>query len=183
MMGMVFEEFFAYVERECSEDMVDDIIIDAKLENGGAYTAVGRYDFNDLVALVTALSNKLDVPIESLVHNFGQYIFARLYKLHKEYLPEWNNAFDVFRKIDNHIHIEVQKLYPNAELPKFTIEQDTKDEMILLYSSVRPLAPFAEGIIKGCIDYFETPMSVEHITLDMDGDRHQAKFTIKKITN
>jgi hypothetical protein len=29
MMGMVFEEFFAYVERECSADMVDDIIIDA----------------------------------------------------------------------------------------------------------------------------------------------------------
>jgi hypothetical protein len=115
-----------------------------------------------------------------LVHNFGQYVFARLYDLHREYLPEWNNAFDVFRKIDDHIHIEVVKLYPDAELPKFIIEKDTNEEMILLYSSVRPLAPFAEGIIQGCIEYFNTPMSVEHITLDMVENRYQAKFIIKK---
>jgi len=183
MMGMVFEEFFAYVERECSADMVDDIIIDAKLENDGAYTAVGRYDFNELVALVTALSNRLDVPVADLVHNFGQYVFARLYELHKEYLPNWDNAFDVFRKIDGHIHIEVKKLYPNAELPKFIVEKDTEKEMVLHYSSVRPLAPFAEGIIKGCISYFDKPMSVEHLTLDMIDNRHQAQFNIKKLAS
>ena len=180
MMGMVFEEFFTYVEREYSEDMVDDIIVDAKLENDGAYTAVGRYDFNDLVALVSALSNKVSVPIEDLVHGFGFFVFGKLYDSHQQYLPDWKTPFDVFRKIDNHIHIEVKKLYPNAELPRFYVEKDETDEMVLKYSSVRPLAKFAEGIIKGCVSYFDETMSVDHITLEQDGDHHQARFIIKK---
>ncbi len=172
MMGMVFEEFFTYVEREFSTDMVDDIIIKSKIESDGAYTAVGRYDFNELVSLVVALSEEVNTPVEDLVEGFGFYVFEKLYDSHRKYLPQWDTPFDVLRKIDGHIHIEVQKLYPNAELPQFVVEKDEENEMILQYRSVRPLAKFAEGIIKGCVSYFGQDMSVEHIQMEKDGEHH-----------
>jgi len=180
MMGMVFDEFFSYVTEEYSEDMVDDIIIDSKLDNDGAYTAVGRYDPSELINLVVALSERTKAPVENIVKGFGFFVFPKLYLSHKQYLPDWQSPFEVFRKIDNHIHIEVQKFYPNAELPSFSVEKDTENEMTLFYSSARPLATFAEGIIQGCIAHFNANMAVHHEQLGQNGKYFQSRFTITK---
>jgi hypothetical protein len=54
MKGMVFTEFLEMVEAKFSADMVDDIISDSDLPNGGAYTSVGTYDHSELVHCQTA---------------------------------------------------------------------------------------------------------------------------------
>jgi len=56
MKGVVFTEFLDMVEAKFSADMVDDIIDDAKLASGGAYTAVGTYPHSEMVALGVALA-------------------------------------------------------------------------------------------------------------------------------
>ena len=49
MLGRIFTEFFTLVEAEFGDDMLDDIIEDAELPNEGAYTAVGNYDYLELI--------------------------------------------------------------------------------------------------------------------------------------
>ena len=49
MLGRIFTEFFTLVEAEFGDDMLDDIIEDAELPNESAYTAVGNYDYLELI--------------------------------------------------------------------------------------------------------------------------------------
>ena len=52
MKGLVFTTFYAHVEERYGVDILEDIIEDADLPNKGAFTSVGTYPFEDMVALV-----------------------------------------------------------------------------------------------------------------------------------
>lgn len=54
MKGVVFTEFLDFVSGALGSDVADDIINDADVPNGGAYTAVGTYPYTEMQALVTA---------------------------------------------------------------------------------------------------------------------------------
>jgi len=56
MKGIVFTEFLEMVEAKFSPEMTDRIITESKVPSGGAYSAVGTYDHEEIVALVQALS-------------------------------------------------------------------------------------------------------------------------------
>ena len=55
MKGVVFTEFLDMVADRFSPDMVEDIIDDAQLPSGGAYTAVGTYPHEEMVAMADGL--------------------------------------------------------------------------------------------------------------------------------
>lgn len=59
MKGLVFTEFLDFVAALRGGDMVDDVIDDCRLPNGGAYTAVGTYDHAEMQALIAALAEGL----------------------------------------------------------------------------------------------------------------------------
>ena len=49
--------------------------------------------------------------------------------------------------IENHIHIEVRKIYPDAELPEFTVEEKTENSLIMIYKSNRAMHHFGLGLM------------------------------------
>ena len=53
--------------------------------------------------------------------------------------------------IEGEVHVEVRKIYPNAELPTFATERIAPDALRMDYSSSRPLVPFCQGLIEGCV--------------------------------
>ena len=77
------------------------------------------------------------------------------------------------------MHIEVKKLYPEAELPTFetTLFDDKHLEMI--YQSKRPFAPLAEGLMQGCMEYYGETIEIQKEQLS-DGDNKHVKFTLIK---
>lgn len=77
MKGMVFTEFLEMVEGEHGLGMLDRIIRAALLPNGGAYTAVGRYDHGELLRLVTALSEATGSSVSELARQYGEHLFGR----------------------------------------------------------------------------------------------------------
>ena len=54
MKGVIFVELLAMAEDAFGEDAVDRVIDEAALPSGGAYTAVGNYPCEELMALVRA---------------------------------------------------------------------------------------------------------------------------------
>jgi hypothetical protein len=153
MKGMVFTEFLEMVEAKFSADMVDDIIDDANLPNGGAYTAVGTYDHAELVQMVVALSKRTDVPVPALVHTFGVHLFGRFHALFPAFFQGVTTALDFLEGIETVIHTEVRKLYPDAQLPQFDCTRSA-DGLQMLYSSPRHFGDLAEGLIHGAIAHF-----------------------------
>lgn len=153
MKGMVFTEMLDMVESTWSLDMVDAIIARANLPHGGAYTAVGTYPHEEIVALVVALSAETGIPVADLVRAFGKHLFERFAQLYTRFFEGITGSFQFLTGIEDVIHAEVRKLYPDAELPTFEVEK-SGDTLSLTYFSEHPFADLAEGLIAGCIAHF-----------------------------
>ena len=160
MKGMVFTEFLEMVEAKFSADMVDDIIADSDLPHGGAYTAVGTYDHGELVKMVSALSQRTEIPAPALVQVFGEHLFGRFHVLYPGFFAGISSALDFLEGIETVIHTEVRKLYPDAQLPQFDCTRSA-DGLQMRYSSPRHFGDLAEGLIKGAVAHFGGGVEVE----------------------
>jgi hypothetical protein len=169
MKGIVFTEFLELVGRKYGIEMMDFIIESSDLPSGGAYTAVGTYDHQELIALVKNLSIALRIPVPELFQTYGKHLFARFSVRHPAFFEGISTCFEFFDRIEAHIHAEVQKLYPDAELPSIDVDWRTEDRIQLFYTSTRPFAAFAEGLMRGAIAHFGETIEVRELDAAADG--------------
>jgi hypothetical protein len=162
MLGMVFTEFLEMVEDRFSPEMVDAILDDVPTAHGGAYTAVGYYPHQEVVALVLALSRRSGVPVETLLHAFGKHLFGRLAAGHPQMFARHGDLFDLLEAIDGQIHIDVRKLYEHATPPRVTVLERDPTTVRLLYQSPRKMDTLALGLIEGAAAHFETTVEIRH---------------------
>lgn len=71
------------------------------------------------------------------------------------------DAFSFLSGIEDIIHAEVLKLYPDAELPRFIVEHHDAQRLVLLYQSPRHFEDLAEGLMHGCVAHFGEPIHIE----------------------
>jgi hypothetical protein len=57
--------------------------------------------------------------------------------------------------------IEVLKLYPDAELPRFEYITSEPGRLTIIYRSTRGFADLAAGLIDGCIEHFGENIDVQ----------------------
>lgn len=179
MKGIVFTEFIEMVEDVFSPEIVDQIINDTELDSDGAYTAVGTYDHHEILAMVTRLSELTSIPVGDLVQAFGKHLLNRFTELYPVFFNEVDDTFTFLDTIESHVHIEVLKLYPDAELPSFTVDHADGKTLIMSYKSSRPFAMLAQGLIKGAAEYFNEKISIEMVDLS-NGKGNHARFELKK---
>lgn len=160
MKGVVFTEFLEMVEAAHSFDMVDTIIEKSHIASQGAYTAVGTYPPEEMVALVDALAAETGTPREELLRQFGSHLFERFIVLYPAFFQNVDSAFDFLPRVDRYIHTEVQKLYPDAALPYVGCERLSETEALVTYRSPRCMGKLARGLIEGCIAHFGRPIAV-----------------------
>jgi len=154
MKGIVFKELLSMMEDKFGEDMTEELIDELSLDSQGAYTSVGYYDHKEILDIVTALSKKTGLDGSILVKTFGRHLLDTFYKIHPDYFDK-PNAIEFMKSVDNYIHVEVKKLHPDAELPKIEFTENKAGAIKLEYSSKKPFADLAEGLIERCIEVFE----------------------------
>lgn len=154
MKGIVFTEFLEMVETRFSADMVDDIIDAAAPPSGGAYTAVGTYDHSELVGMVVALSERSGLAVPTLIHAFGQHMFGRFHANYPAFFAGVGGAVQFLSGIEDIIHAEVLKLYPDAQLPRFECEPLPDGGLRMVYRSPRHFDDLAHGLIDGAIAHW-----------------------------
>jgi len=115
MKGIVFAEFLDMVEKKFGYETVDHILENSSLESGGIYTAVGTYHHSEIVQLLTNLSTKTGIQSEELLKVFGGYLFETFLSQYPQFFSAHDHAFKFLESIDNHIHVEVKKLYPGHD--------------------------------------------------------------------
>jgi len=179
MKGVVFTEFLEMVEDKFSIEIADTIIDEAELSNDGAYTSVGTYDAGELVKLVVNLSRHTDIAIPDLLRVYGEHLFNRFYEMHPKFFENMSGTFEFLPMVDQYIHVEVKKLYPDAELPEFIVERKDDNVLVMRYRSARAFGDFAEGLIRGCISHFgeDIEISREELAETPGGD---CRFTLDK---
>jgi hypothetical protein len=177
MKGIVFTEFLEMVESKFSPELADSIIERAELPSEGAYTTVGTYNHSEMIKLVSCLSQETGISTAELMQAFGLYMFERFYVLFPQYFSGIGSSFDFLGRIEDYIHVEVRKLYPDAELPTFEYDTSQPGCMSLTYRSTRPFAALAEGLIRGCIAHFREDADIRIEDLS-NGTGTAARFLI-----
>lgn len=179
MKGIVFTEFFSMIEESYGYEMVDHLIQSTNLPSQGIYTAVGTYDHSEIVTLLGELHEKTKIPLTQLLQKFGHHLY-KVFTSQYSYLVERSSgAFNMLSSIENYIHVEVKKLYPDAQLPHFQIEKKNENHLVMIYTSERKLGHLAFGLIEACLQSYDTKASIDMSVLDEEGKI--VRFDIKKI--
>ena len=179
MKGVVFTEFLDMVEEAFGLEMLDRIIDKADLPTDGAYSAVGTYDHGEMVRLVQCLSAETGKPVPDLIQAYGEHLFGRFSQKYPIFFQKPKSCFEFLNSIDGTIHVEVRKLYPDAELPHFRCEILNDKHMTMLYESSRPFGDLAHGLIVGCARHYGEDVSVARENMS-EGGMTRIRFTLTK---
>lgn len=178
MKGIIFREFIDLVELKFGLEMVEKIIQQSTLESNGIYTAVGTYRFHEMLQLITNLSNNTGISIDDLLLVYGEHFFYVIETSYAGLLASYNDPIDMLSSIESHIHVEVKKIYPDAELPTFLVEEKTANSLIMIYKSSRSMHYFGLGLMNKTFEHFNSIATIELEKINDDGT--EVKFIIHK---
>ena len=166
------------VDEKFGYEMTEKIIKLSDLPSGGAYTNVGTYDHSEIITLVSNLSKQTEIDVKTLVVTFGHYLVVRFQTLFPKYFENDDCALDLLEKVNDYIHVEVKKLYEDAELPEISTKRTPEGGIILNYKSARGMGDLAEGMIAGAIDIFGAKYDCARKDLEKEDDRQCIRFTL-----
>jgi hypothetical protein len=178
MKGMIFGGFLKLVEDKYGLQMVDYIIENSDLKTNGAYTSVGKYEFSEMLQLLQNLSNKVNISIDDLLLVYGEYFFEIILEKYSFFLKTFNDPIQMLSSIENHIHVEVLKIYPDSELPTFEVVQKNEKSLIMIYKSDRAMHHFGLGLMNKTFEYFNSKANIILEKIKEDGT--EVKFIITK---
>jgi hypothetical protein len=170
MKGILFTDFVEFMERELPAAAGEVAI--------GAYSPLGSYPEDELLALVARAGEAAGLPASDVLRRFGAHLFRTLATLYPVFLDGVGSAFELLGGIETYVHGEVKKLYPDAEFPGFEVRSRAPGRLELVYRSRRPLADLAEGMIRGCIAWFGDRVDLDRQDLDA-ADGRAARFTLR----
>jgi Haem-NO-binding len=161
MKGIVFTEFLEMVAQRFGDDMVDDMIADSQVPHKGAYTSVGTYPHDEMVALVSSMSSRTGLGMDSLLEIFGHHLFGRFYAHHPQFMDSTPDPLEFLMGIETIVHTDVRKLYPDAQLPGFDTHRISANQIVMHYSSMHNFSSLAAGLLKGCAEHYRCNLKVE----------------------
>lgn len=178
MKGIVFTEFLDLVEDKFGLEMVDKIIYQSNLDSEGVYTAVGTYSFSEMLQLLKNLSKNTGLSPDDLLLAYGEHFFSVIETSYPDLLATYKDAIEMLASIENHIHVEVQKIYPEAELPTFIVENKTESSIIMVYKSSRSMHHFGLGLMNKTFEHFNSSATIVLEKIKEDGT--EVRFVINK---
>jgi hypothetical protein len=176
MKGIVFTLLNELVEESFGMEAWDTLL--QKTELDGIYTAAGSYPDQQALSIVKALSEQSGLAADSLLRVFGEYMFSGFVSQYPTFFPKGIRAKELLMSVDGIIHVEVQKLFPDAVLPRFEYEDPAENQLIMRYHSQRKLCTLAEGLINRAAKYFDETIEHTQTKCMLHGDDH-CRFELK----
>lgn len=178
MKGIVFTQLLDMVELEFGYGLVDTLLLTADLPSGGAYTSAGTYAPHEMISLVTILGEHIHKPVPDILREFGRYLFKSFVSTYQHFIVAAPDAFSFLGSVHAYIHVEVKKLYSDAELPFFTIERYDENTLRMVYQSNRKMADLAYGLIEGTLEHYGEVATITKNMIKADGS--EVEFIIIK---
>lgn len=169
MKGVIFTSFLEMVETAFGYETVDAILSAETLPSGGIYTSVGTYSHTEIITLVRHLSQRVNIPVQTLLHIYGKHLFTLLARGYSPFINGITGAFELLEMIESYIHVEVRKLYPEAELPRFETERLSINHLQMIYRSERGMSALAVGLIEGCFEHYKQQCRIELEMMNPNG--------------
>ena len=122
------------------------------------------------------------MPVDDLVKAFGMHLSNAFLEKFPDFFKQCSNAIEFFKTIDNHIHTEVHKLYPDAELPSFAYFQSDEQHLELNYTSSRDFSMLALGLLEGTAKHYGQTLNITMTRLPST-DLTRVRFDIAEVSS
>lgn len=150
MKGVIFTELINFIEMRFGSAFVEEVIEEANLPNGGAFTTVGNYPGQQAIDLATVAARLSGTNGHALCDDYGAWLFDRFGELFPAIMAGYADAESLLMHIGSHIHYEVCVLYPDARPPQVSAVKDG-ERITVTYRSHRPMAHIAHGLVRQCL--------------------------------
>lgn len=160
MKGVVFDILRDMVEEEYGLEGWNAIL--EKSGSNGLYISTESYSDDELMGLIAAASDVTGMATNDLVFAFGEYMVLQFYARFPIFFDRSKGLIDFLLSVDRIVHVEVRKLYPDANLPSFNYHRNDSQSVTMIYRSERKLCRLAEGLISGSAKYFKQPYTMIH---------------------
>lgn len=171
MKGVIFNVLEDLVISKCGVPAWNEVLSENP-EATGIYTASESYPDEELFGLVGSVAQKLEMSVADVVQTFGTYLFHQLAERYPMFVEQPENLREFLLSIESVIHIEVRKLYDSPNLPSFTYDESSQDQLVMHYQSPRKLCILAEGLVRGAAEYYKTPITIDHPVCMHQGADH-----------
>jgi predicted hydrocarbon binding protein len=160
MKGVVFDILRDMVETQYGLEGWQAVLDGAGSD--GIYVSTKTYADTELMGLVATASEITTIPVNTLVFSFGEYMVPHFYKRFPYLFSDVPNFIKFLMSVDQIIHVEVRKLFPDAGLPTFDYCDENEDSLTMIYKSPRKLCQLAEGLISGSAKHFNQNYKMTH---------------------
>lgn len=147
MKGIIFRLLEQVVTRAHGDETWEKLLEATGLS--GEFTTLGNYPDEQLRALVDAAAEATGEPTEVVIRWFGREAMPVLANLYPEFFQPHHSLATFLPTLNDVIHAEVRKLYPDAVVPEFDFTRPDPHSIRLVYRSPRKLCALAEGFIEG----------------------------------
>lgn len=160
MQGLIFHELKDFVQKKLGTSGWDEVRSLAGIETT-LYASVQVYPDQELLALMQATAKKLDMPLQEMLEEFGQYFISNFIHT-RAYLisPHWGilemleHAPEVVEKVEHRYQVDSPPVVLRCK-------RDRIDQLTMVYNSKRRMCAFVKGIIKGLGQYYHTQIELE----------------------
>jgi len=170
MKGVVFDILRDMVETEHGLEGWNLLL--ERAGSDGMFLSTQSYADKELMALVQAASDVTGHSIETLLNQFGEFMVGEFYERYPSFFDDCDGLFEFLLSVDEIVHGEVLKFYPDAALPSFHYEQSSPEFLVMNYRSERKLCALAEGLIQGSAKHFKQSISLSHDPCMHKGSDH-----------
>lgn len=161
MKGIIFNLVEDVVTSEDGADAWDDLLDSADVH--GAYTAVGSYSDEELLAIVQAASTASGQPASDVLRHIGRRSLPLLAQRFPEFFELHSGVRTFLPSLNSVIHPEVRKLYPGATPPHFDFRTADDGCLLMDYHSQRGMCAMAEGLTLGAGDFYGQTLDITQI--------------------
>ena len=131
-----------------------------------------------MLQLLQHLSENTGLSIDTLLLVYAEHFFGVIEKSYPGLLATYKDPIEMLASIENHIHVEVRKIYPDAELPTFTVIEKTENSLIMDYRSSRAMHHFGLGLMNKTFEHFNSMATIKLKKMKEDGT--EVRFLINK---
>ena len=160
MKGIIFNVFEEFIAENFGAEAYEDILEKAD-SSTQVFVGPATYPDEDLFKLVGLAVEKSGLELSTALQLFGKFLFDKLASGYPQFLESQTDIKLFLKSVQNMIHVEVAKMYPESNTPHFEFrdEFETDSRLVIHYISQRNLPDLMAGLIDGAAEYFNVKVS------------------------
>ena len=170
MKGVVFNILEAFIIETFGDETMEEIYSTVAF-SGDTPPFIGpeTYPDSDLFAMVTLLAEMKTLDLDDVIFELGEFMFPVFAKKYPIFFENIHSSIEFLKTVNDIIHVEVKKLFEDANPPMVKVKQTNEDSVKLYYYSDRKLCKLLEGLLEGLAFHFGQKVSYEQTICMKDG--------------